>query len=76
MLGIDFVGPLPITPKGNSMILTITDLFWKCMEAYRLPDKQVTSVVAALVNLFCSKCILKAVLSDNRLELCNKVINF
>ena len=75
MLGIDFVGPLPITPKGNSMILTITDLFSKRTEAYPLPDKQATSVVAALVNLFCNKCIPKAVLSDNGSEFCNEVIN-
>ena len=75
MLGIDFVGPLPITPKGNSMILTITDLFSKWTEAYPLPDKQATSVAAALVNLFCNKGIPKAVLSDNGSEFCNEVIN-
>ena len=75
MLGIDFVGPLPITPKGNSMILTITDLFSKWTEAYPLPDKRATSVAAALVNLFCNKGIPKVVLSDNGSEFCNEVIN-
>ena len=75
MLGIDFVGPLPITPKGNSMILTITDLFSKWTEAYPLPDKRATSVATALVNLFCNKGIPKDVLSDNGLELCNEVMN-
>ena len=74
MLGIDFVGPLPIMPKGNSMILTITGLSSKWKEAYPLPDKQATSVAAALVNLFCNKGIPKAVLSDNGSEFCNEVI--
>ena len=60
MLGIDFVGPLLITPKGNNMILTIADLFSKWTEAYPLPDKQATSVAAVLVNLFCNKGIPKA----------------
>ena len=57
MVGIDFVGPLAITSKGNSMILTITDLFSIWTEAYHLPDKQATSVAAALVNLSCNKGI-------------------
>ena len=75
MLGIDFVGRLTITPKGNSMILAITDLFSKWTEVYPLPDKQATSVAAALVNLFCSKGIPKAVSSDNGSEFCNNVMN-
>ena len=62
MVGIDFVGPLAITSKGNSMILTITDLFSIWTEAYHLPDKQATSVAAALVN----KGIPQAVLSCNK----------
>ena len=73
MQGINFVGPLPITPKGNSMILTITDLFSKWTEVYPLPDKQATSVAAVLVNLLCNKGIPKAMLSDNRLEFCDEV---
>ena len=75
MLGIDFVGRLTITPKGNSMILAITDLFSKWTEVYPLPDKQATSVAAALVNLFCSKVIPKAVSSDNGSEFYNNVMN-
>ena len=75
MLGIDFVGRLTITPKGNSMILAITDLFSKWTEVYPLPDKQATSVAAALVNLFCSKVIPKAVSLANGSEFYNNVMN-
>ena len=73
MLGIDFIGPLPMTPLGNSMILTVTDLFSKWTEAFALPDKRATSVAASLVKLFCNKGITMAVLSDNGSEFCNEV---
>ena len=73
MLGIDFIGPLPMTPLGNSMILTVTDLFSKWTEAFALPDKRATSVAALLVKLSCNKGIPMAVLSDNGSEFCNEV---
>ena len=72
-LGIDFIGPLPMTPLGNSMILTLTDLFSKQTEAFALPDKTETSAAASLVELFCNKLIPMAVLSDNGSEFCNEV---
>ena len=65
MLGIDFIDPLPMTPLGNSMILTVADLFSKRTESFSLPDKRATSVAASLVKLFCNKGIPMAVLSDN-----------
>ena len=72
MVGIDFVGPLQTTARGNCMILTITDLFSKWTEAYALPDKRASSVASALVNLFCNKGILQVVLSDNGSKFCNE----
>lgn len=72
MVGIDFVGPLQTTARGNCMILTITDLFSKWTEAYALPDKRASSVASALVNLFCNKGIPQAVLSDNGSKFCNE----
>ena len=59
--------------RENCIILTITDLFSKWTEAYALPDKPASSVVLALVNLFCNKGIPQAVLSDNGSEFCNEV---
>ena len=73
MLGIDFIDPLPITPLGNSMILTVADLFSKWTEAFSLPDKRAASVAASLVKLFCNKFIPVAVLSDNDSEFCNEL---
>ena len=62
-----------MTPLGNSMVLTVTDLFSKQTEAFALPDKTETSAAASLVELFCNKLIPMAVLSDNGSEFCNEV---
>lgn len=62
-----------MTPLGNSMVLTVTDLFSKQTEAFALPDKTETSVAASLVEVFCYKLIPMAVLSDNGSEFCNEV---
>ena len=62
-----------MTPLGNSMVLTVTDLFSKQTEAFALPDKTKTSVAASLVEVFCYKLIPMAVLSDNGSEFCNEV---
>ena len=72
MLGIDFIGPLPMTALGNSMVLTVTDLFLKWTETFVLPDKRATSVAASLVKLFGNNDILMAVLSDHGSEFCNE----
>ena len=73
MLGIDFIDPLPMTPLGNSMILTVADLFSKWTEAFSLTGKRATSVAASLVKLFCNKGIPMAVFSDNGSEFCNEL---
>ena len=62
-----------MTPLGNSMVLTVTDLFSKQTEAFALLDKTKTSVAASLVEVFCYKLIPMAVLSDNGSEFCNEV---
>ena len=37
--GMDLIGPLTATPRGNKYIITITDYFSKWAEAGPLPDK-------------------------------------
>ena len=73
MFQINFVGPLPITPLGNSMILTVTDLSSKWTEAFASLDKRATLIAALLVKLFCSKGIPVVVLPDSSSEFCNEV---
>ena len=38
-VGMDLIGPLPATPRGNQYIVTLTDYFSKWAEAAPLPDK-------------------------------------
>ena len=38
-VGMDLIGPLKETPRGNKYIVTLTDYFSKWAEAAPLPDK-------------------------------------
>ena len=38
-IGIDLIGPLPLTTSGNSYIVTCSDYFTKWPEAAAIPDK-------------------------------------
>ena len=43
-VGMDLIGPLTETPRGNKYIVTITDYFSKWAEAGPLPDKSAKGV--------------------------------
>ncbi len=43
-IGMDIIGPLPITTQGNKYIITLTDYFSKWAEASPLSDKTAASV--------------------------------
>lgn len=45
-VGMDLVGPLPETPRGNKYIVTLTDYFSKWAEAAPLPDKTANGVAS------------------------------
>uniref|UniRef100_A0A3Q1EU28 Gypsy retrotransposon integrase-like protein 1 n=1 Tax=Acanthochromis polyacanthus TaxID=80966 RepID=A0A3Q1EU28_9TELE len=48
-VGIDILGPFPLTERGNRYVLTTMDYFTKWPEAYSLPDQEAETVVDALV---------------------------
>ena len=52
-IGIDLVGPLPMTSRGNKYIITLVDYFSKWPEAEPLPDKSAKSVASFLFKMFC-----------------------
>ena len=52
-VGIDMIGPLPLTKKGNRYIVTLVDYFSKWPEAAPLPDKTAPGVALFLYELFC-----------------------
>ena len=52
-VGIDLVGPLPKTARGNCYIITLVDYFSKWPEAAPLPDKSARSVALFLYKMMC-----------------------
>jgi len=44
-VGIDLIGPLPNTPRGNKYIVTLVDYFSQWPEAEPLADKSSRGVV-------------------------------
>ena len=55
-VGMDLVGPLPVTSRGNKYIITLTDYFSKWAEAAPLPDKTAAGVAQFMYSV--SACIL------------------
>jgi len=49
-LSADFVGPLPITEKGNRYVLFFTDFFTRYTAAYPTPDMTSHTVALCLLN--------------------------
>ena len=49
-LGVDVLGPLPLTERGNRYILAAVDYFTKWPEAYALKDQEAETIVDALVE--------------------------
>ena len=52
-IGIDLIGPLPVTPSGKKYILTVIDYFSKWAEAFPLPDKTALGVAQCLFVTIC-----------------------
>eukprot|EP00698_Gefionella_okellyi_P005804 TRINITY_DN1524_c0_g1_i2.p2 TRINITY_DN1524_c0_g1~~TRINITY_DN1524_c0_g1_i2.p2 ORF type:complete len:464 (+),score=84.75 TRINITY_DN1524_c0_g1_i2:2936-4327(+) len=66
IVSIDFVGHLPKSERGNSVLITLTDLFTKYMELSALPAETAELAAEAVVN----KIVLRhgapeVLLSDN-----------
>lgn len=54
-IGIDVIGPLPKTKRGNRFLLVIGDHFTRWMEVYPLPDQQADKVAEKFVGEFISR---------------------
>ncbi|VDI07464.1 Hypothetical predicted protein [Mytilus galloprovincialis] len=51
-IGIDIVGPCPITENGNEYIIVVSDYFTKWCEAYAVPNHHALTVADKLVPEF------------------------
>lgn len=49
-LGTDFMGPLPLTPRGNRYIMVVTDYFTKWVEIFALPDQTAVTTAEVILN--------------------------
>ena len=54
-IAIDIAGPFPVTDDGNRYIMVIGDYFTKWVEAYAIPNQEVTIVAKKLVHYFCCR---------------------
>ena len=72
-IGVDLIGPLPETPRGNKYILTISCFFSKWPEATALPDKIATGITEFLFKCFTRHRCCKVKISDQGREFVNQV---
>src|SRR5947199_1613985 len=74
-IGIDFVGPLKKTRRGNRYILVITDYLTKWLEAKVMKDAMATNVVKFIYEvIICKHGCPKIILSDRETHFKNKLV--
>ncbi|KAL5460547.1 hypothetical protein EMCRGX_G033999 [Ephydatia muelleri] len=71
-IGIDIVGPLPCTERGNKYIIVVTDYFTKWPEAKASPTKEAGNVADFLFDLFLRHGCPDIAISDQGRDFCNK----
>jgi len=54
VVAVDLVGPMPLTHRGNSWILVLTDHFTRWADALAIPDASAPTVARVLdQHVFC-----------------------
>ena len=76
-ISVDYFGPLPITPRGNTYILLITDRFSRRADMFPVTAGEFTAEGTA--NILVNKYIPlwgcpRTILSDNGLQFCSKFL--
>ncbi|CAF4669082.1 unnamed protein product [Rotaria sp. Silwood1] len=75
LIGIDFCGPLPRTPRENQYVLVITDYFTRHITAIALPNCTAETTARALFDdFFCKFGIPSIILSDRGTHFQNKLM--
>ncbi|CAF1525917.1 unnamed protein product [Rotaria sp. Silwood1] len=75
LIGIDFCGPLPRTPRENQYVLIITDYFTRYITALALPNCTAETAARALFDdFFCKFGIPSVILSDRGTHFQNKLM--
>ena len=75
-VGIDIVGPLPITPTGNRYIVVATEYLTKWPEAKALKDTKATTIAKFIYEeIICRHGCPKTLLSDQGTPFCNELVD-
>ena len=75
-VSVDYVGPLPVTPRGNTCILLFTDCFSRRVDIYAVTAAEFTAEGTAIILI--NRCIPlrgcpRGILWDNGLQVCSKL---
>eukprot|EP00731_Ephydatia_muelleri_P032369 Em0023g876a len=70
--GVDLIGPLTLTPRGNRYIIVATDYFSKWPEAAPLQNKEATTVAHFMYSLYC-RFGASDIITDQGREFINEV---
>ena len=73
LVGMDLVGPLQKTAKGNQYILTMTCYFSKWVEAMPLANKSAFCVAQAIFSVYCRHGAPNNIITDQGREFINHV---
>jgi hypothetical protein len=76
-IGLDMIGPLPVTNQGNCYILVVVDICTKYVIARPAPNKQSDTIASLLVSIFSDYgCTVNLTLSDNGKEFKNSLSTY
>lgn len=64
-VGLDIIGPLPETKKGNKFIIVLVDYFTKWVEAEAIRKTESSDVINFLINVFARHGIPEILITDN-----------
>ena len=70
--GVDLIGPLTLTPRGNRYIIVATDYFSKWPEAAPLQNKEAITVAHFMYSLYC-RFGASDIITDQGREFINEV---
>uniref|UniRef100_A0A8C1R0T5 Gypsy retrotransposon integrase-like protein 1 n=1 Tax=Cyprinus carpio TaxID=7962 RepID=A0A8C1R0T5_CYPCA len=68
IIGMDLMGPFPVTPQGNSYVLTMTDLFTKWVIAEPLKNKTAPEVAAVVLDKLFEFGAVERIITDQGRE--------
>lgn len=71
MVGLDLVGPLQETKKGNKYIAVLTDYLTKYVEVKALPSKNAEEICEFIIEVVCRHGCIKTLITDQGREFCN-----